>query len=170
MSAEPTVDPAAIAEVLSQLRAYRLPEPLDWWPPAPGWWVLFGLILVTAAVAAMWVRRQRSLTASSRQAQRELEHLRRQLDVDGDTAGFVRQVSSLLRRYALTKWPSQDIAGLTGDAWLAFLDAHGGNGDFERGVGRHLADAPYRQSVDVPAQPLAELVGRWIRQNRGKVA
>ena len=170
MSSQSPVDPAAVAEVLAQLRAYRLPDPVGWWPPAPGWWVVFVLMLLVVSIAAMWVRRQRKLTAASRQAQRELNQLRRQLDVDGDTTGFIRRLSALLRRYALAKWPSHDIAGMTGDDWLAFLDARGGNGDFVQGVGRHLADAPYRPSADIPVQPLADLVGRWISHNRETAA
>jgi hypothetical protein len=169
MSTPVSLDPAVVADTLAQLRAYRQPDPVAWWPPAPGWWVLCVLLLLLASAAALWARRRRLLTASSRQAQRELNHLRRQFERDGDTAGFVRRVSALLRRYALAKWPSQDIAGLTGSEWLAFLDARGGNGDFMHGVGRHLADAPYRRAVKIPVQPLADLVERWIRHNRGAV-
>jgi hypothetical protein len=169
MTTQVPLDPAAVADTLAQLRAYRQPDPVAWWPPAPGWWVLLVLMLLVSAAGLLWARRRRLLTAASRQAQRELRHLRKQLDADGDTAGFVRQVSALLRRYALAKWPAHDIAGLTGNDWLAFLDARGGNGDFTRGVGRHLADAPYRRSVEIPAQQLADLVERWIRHNRGTV-
>ncbi|MCB1774913.1 MAG: DUF4381 domain-containing protein [Gammaproteobacteria bacterium] len=170
MSTAPPVDPATIADALAQLRSYRLPEPVDWWPPAPGWWLLSVLVLGVVVAAAIWARRQRRLSAASRQAQHELAQLRRQLDVNGDTAGFVRQVSALLRRYALAQWPARDIAGLTGDDWLAFLDARGGHGEFTHGVGRHLADAPYRRTVDIPVQPLTELVERWIRHNRREAA
>ena len=28
------------ADSLAQLRDIQLPEPISWWPLAPGWWVL----------------------------------------------------------------------------------------------------------------------------------
>ena len=31
------------------LRDLHLPEPVGWWPPAPGWWIL--LLLVTTLLA-----------------------------------------------------------------------------------------------------------------------
>ncbi|MGB4246521.1 MAG: DUF4381 family protein, partial [Pseudohongiellaceae bacterium] len=36
------------ADPLSQLADIHLPEPIGFWPPAPGWWVLLVLLLVVA--------------------------------------------------------------------------------------------------------------------------
>lgn len=155
--------PATI-DALSQLRDYRLPEPVAWWPPAPGWWLLLVLLALSMVALLAWWRRRRARYAAARQAMRELDKLRqRYADDPGD---YLRHLSTLLRRYALTIRPRSEVAGITGEAWLAFLDRNGGDGRFAGGPGRYLLDAPYRKDVDAPVEQVAELVAQWIGRNR----
>lgn len=153
-------------DALQALRAYRLPDPVAWWPPAPGWWMLAILMLAVIAGALWLLFERRRRLAAAKQAQQELNRLRHDLALRKDTVSFVRRLSVLLRRYALARFPRDDVAALTGEDWLVFLDAQGGNGRFLNGPGRHLADAPYRAGADVPAEQLAALVEDWIRCNR----
>jgi hypothetical protein len=135
------------------LRDLHLPEPVSWWPPAIGWWLLPLTLLGTAALAAWLIRRARRMTPVSL-AIRELEDLR------ADTAlgpnEKLRRLSILLRRVALTLFPRQEIAGLAGDDWLRWLDETLGQPRFSQGPGRLLAEAPYRPTV--PAANLDELL------------
>jgi len=153
-------------QALQDLRGYRMPAPVDWWPPAPGWWLLAAFAVVTLVAGYLWIRRRSRRLAAVRRAEQELLRLHRRWRASGDTAAFVRGLSMLLRRFVLTRYPRDDVAALTGDDWLHFLDAHGGDGRFVDGPGRHLAVAPYAARPDVPADELADLVGRWIRRNR----
>lgn len=158
--------PAPGVDPLAGLHGYRLPEALAWWPPAPGWWVLAMLLLAAAAVAVAWFIRRRRCTAAARLAERELSQLQHHLRISRDTQSYVRGLSRLLRRYVLAVFPRHEVAALTGDAWLVFLDAHGGGGRFAGGPGRMLVEAPYRPAADVPADQLAALIADWIRHNR----
>jgi hypothetical protein len=151
---------------LAGLRDYHLPEAVSWWPPAPGWWLLLALLLVLTGALGWWLFRRHRRRAAARQAMRELEHMRSRLVEDRDIAGFVRGLSTLLRRYVLAAFPGRPVAGLTGEAWLTFLDANGGGGQFRDGPGRQLVEAPYRPAAQVQADALAELVRDWIRRNR----
>lgn len=157
---------AAMADPLASLRGYHLPEPVSWWPPAPGWWVLALVILLAGAALIWWALRRHRRRAAARQALGELGVLRESLATGGDKALFVRELSKLLRRYALAVFPQREVAALTGAAWLDFLDRHGGNGRFSSELGQQLAAAPYRPQVQVAAEELAALVGDWIRHNR----
>ena len=56
------------------------------------------------------------------------------------------QLSLLVRRTALAAFPREQIAPLSGAAWLAFLDRSSGGTEFSRGPGRWLASAPYAQT------------------------
>jgi hypothetical protein len=168
MSDQVPIDVGSGADPLALLRGYHMPDPIDWWPPAPGWWLL--LILLSGALAASvwWLLRRRARMAAARHASHELSRLRHELAVRKDTTQFTRELSKLLRRYALAVFPRHKVAALTGDDWLLFLDAHGGNGQFCHGPGRQLLDAPYRPEVTTSVEPVALLVEDWIERNRGR--
>ena len=136
------------------------------WPPAPGWWILAVLILGVVTVIG-W----RLITVWRRRRQRA--HILAELDtLATDSPGQVAsRVSTLLRRVALMCFTRREVAPLSGDAWLAFLDRTGGNGDFFNGAGKVLATAPYssaQQVTDSDKDALVALARRWLKQNLGR--
>ncbi|MGD8590722.1 MAG: DUF4381 domain-containing protein [Chromatiales bacterium] len=155
-----------LADPLAGLRGYHLPDPVGWWPPAPGWWLLAGLLLLLAIGLSWWVLHRRRRRAAARQALRELDELRTTLETDQDRQAYVRGLSKLLRRFALTRFARAEVAGLAGTDWLAFLDAHGGAGQFQQGEGLLLGEAPYRVDSEIPVERLGSLVEQWIRSNQ----
>ncbi len=159
------MSPAATADPLAGLRAYHLPGPVSWWPPAPGWWLLAGLAVLACLVALGWALGRRRRRAAARAALVELAGLRTAYARDRDPARFASELSRLLRRLALARFPRGEVAGLVGQRWLGFLDAHGGGGRFREGAGRLLADAPYRPRAEVPVDELAALARDWILCN-----
>lgn len=160
------MNPQATSDPLAGLRGYHMPDAVAWWPPAPGWWLLAGLLLVLVIVLTLYLNRHRRRRAAARLALAELSRLRADLEAHGNSGGFVRGLSRLLRRFALVRFPQRRVAGLTGAAWLEFLDAHGGDGRFSEGPGRLLSEAPYRSPMELPAEELAKLVEGWILHNR----
>jgi Domain of unknown function (DUF4381) len=106
---------------LSQLAPAHAPPPPGWWPPAPGWWAMAALLLGAAAAGVWWWRDP--YRRSRRAALRELRAIRA---AESDCAARARAIESLLRRFALAVFGSTRVARLTGDAWLAFVAAHGG--------------------------------------------
>jgi hypothetical protein len=153
---------------LAQLRDYHLPDPVGWWPPAPGWWLaaLLALLLLIWLIRAVlgWHRRR----AARRFALRELKALQRAHAKDEDDSVLLRGLSRLLRRFALSRFPRHQVAGLSGEAWLDFLERQHPDSSFRDGPGRLLLDAPYRPAPDTEALPeLTRLVRQWIAANPG---
>jgi len=142
------------------LRDIQLPAEPGWWLPAPGWWVLLALILL--AIAATWwlVRRFRS-TRLKMHALSELDSLYKNLSAaPGD---FVKAVSTLMRRVVISYFPRADTAGLTGDAWLNFLDLQLKDKRFSRGPGAALVSEAYRRSPSVDSERLFTLCRDWLQ-------
>ena len=158
--------PHSTAEALAGLRAYHLPEAPSWWPPAPGWWGLALLLLLAGTLLAWWMLRRRRRRAAYRQALDELHALRAALESRHDVAAFVRGLSTLLRRYAIALFPRHQVAALSGEDWLRFLDRHADGSPFLHGAGRQLLDAPYRRQPAAATAELAALVEDWIQRNR----
>ena len=155
------IDPGS----LDRLHDIAVPPPVSWWPPAPGWCVLGGIALVVLGSFALaglvrW-RRDRY----RREALTELDRITR----DPLAPSSLSAVAELVKRVALAAYPRDRVASLTGDAWLAFLDATGGTDAFTRGAGRVLKEAAYRE--DAPGDPaeilnLTGVVRHWITHHR----
>lgn len=148
------------------LRDLHLPEAIGWWPLAPGWWVLLALLAAGLALAAWSLIRRYRRNAARRLALAELARLRKRYEGDGDLAGFAVAVSALLRRAMLAYAPRHEVAGLTGTAWLEWLDRGLDRRPFSRGPGQTLAELPYRnparEAGDVNVDALVEAVRRRL--------
>lgn len=148
-----------------QLRDIHLPAEPGWWPPAPGWWIVAALALVLLLwLSRIALRRYRL----HRQRRRILAMLDALAQADGElTPAAITEISTLLRRLALMRFPRQRVASLTGNAWLRFLDATGGDDGFTHGPGQVLASGPYqpRLPADMDFVALSALVRAWVKKN-----
>lgn len=149
---------------LENLRDIHLPGEVSAWPPAPGWWILALLIVSVIAFISwkIWQRYQQKhllRLSLSNFTQLTTDYHRHQ-----DPQKLVKAYSSLLRRIALARFSRQNVAGLTGDSWLSFLDESAQTTVFSSDLGRLLLNAPY-QKHDVVASNIDELtaaVKLWI--------
>jgi hypothetical protein len=143
------------------LRDIHLPDPVGWWPPAPGWWLLAGLVLLLG-LGLWWLRRRARRKALPRAAAAELTRLQRCYEADGDLAALLAGVSAWLRRVALQYFPRAEIAALNGEAWLARLDQVLGEDGFRQGPGRVLDTGPYQRQAAADVEALLALCRRWL--------
>lgn len=130
------------------LRDLHLPETIGWWPLAPGWWILIGLAALGLGYLAWrwygaWVR-----NAPRRFALRELARCEADYLEHGDPVTLGKQLSELLRRGMLAYAPREEIAGLTGEAWLQWLDRELPVPYFHTEGGKSLLTLPYRDPND----------------------
>jgi hypothetical protein len=153
---------------LSQLHDIHLPMRISWWPPAPGWWLLFAIILLLAVVLYA-VYRFRNRNHWRRFALQELSRLReRGMSRQSDLRAVVSELSILLRRVAVSRFPREEAAALNGEKWLAFLDnSIGESALFPSDAGRLLITIPYRPQMAIDAGALNDLFSlaeRWLKK------
>ncbi len=154
---------------LTDLRDIVEPPPVSWWPPAPGVWLIGGLIIVwvIAIVAIMIIRYHRN--AYRRQALAELESLKARFSGSASDRRLLSQLNALLKRTTLATYPREMVASLSGTGWLAFLDQTGGTVEFSSGIGKWL-DRGYCLHTATPED--AELMAlfsqarQWIVKHR----
>ena len=139
------------------LRDVHLPEPIGWWPPAFGWWAILITTVMLVALLVWWRRRTRRLSVVYARELKRIEATHRD---HGDGSRLAAELSVLLRRACITAVPRGGGAGLTGTAWLDFLDRIHGARLFNTAAGRALIEAPYRPSMNVDAAALLALCAR----------
>lgn len=155
-------------ENLLQLHDIHLPDAPGWWPPAAGWW-LMALILLLAGYWSIrrfgsWYRARRwrkKLLSEFDRYDKKIEQL--------DDAQLTTEISSHLRRLALTLYPARNVAGLTGSNWLDFLEQHSRHKGFMTIPGNYLAETPYKKpqhklSIEQKRQ-LLTLARQWAIYN-----
>ena len=156
--------PPGSLDLLNALRDIREPAPPGFWPPAPGWWLLAALLLA-AAITLGWLTWRRSQRQRPiRRALEELESWRTRAARRSHTEA-ASELAELLKRAALTRYPRHEVARLSGNAWLAFLDHSGDTNGFTKGAGRALGDLRYAPTLELEPEALAALARAWLERH-----
>ena len=148
---------------LQELRDVHLPDPISWWPPAFGWWMILGALFVFVSLG-LWARAYRQRTRPRRLALAQLQEVKQQFAAYSDEQQTMTLLSDLLRRVAIAVFPRSHVAGLSGQSWLQFLDQTGRTTQFSDGPGKSLLSGPYQSHGPASVADLIPLIERWIQQ------
>jgi len=146
------------------LKDLHLPDPINWFPPAIGWWLVIVLVPVLIAFS-YWLYRRLTRKTALKSAKILLVSIK---NSRMDNAQKLAELSALLRRVAISVAPRAQTAGLTGQAWLAFLDSSLIGSPFTKGAGQCLASAPYRPSApsELEISQLISLCEDWLKAQK----
>ena len=147
---------------LINLKDIRLPPPVSFWPPAPGWWISVLLILLISVFFGRWLWRYFESRKPKMEALRLLKDLQSQHKKTNEGLTTLRNLSQLLRRAALTFYAEENVASLHGTAWLEFLDKTGKTTEFTLGAGQVFGSELYQQKTDLEIAALFPLVNKWL--------
>ena len=132
------------------------------WPPGFGWWLLLLALIFAGYFAIIFIKKQRIL---KRRKLRLVAAINRISDIDqSDSIKYLHELNATMKAIALDQfrylslqadqtkvselYSKSQIAKLSGQSWLAFLDQTGNCNHFTQGVGKVLGDAHYRQTID----------------------
>lgn len=154
---------------LEKLHEILLPDPVSWMPQTIGWYAVLGVVLFFAAHWLYGRVRHYRANRYRRWALAELAVIERELQGPERRAGALAEIPVLLKKTALSAFPRSDVASLSGEQWLAFLDKTMGGRNFTAGEGRLLPDlayAPASWTAELPDESignLLQLVCNWIK-------
>lgn len=143
------------------LRGIHLSDPISWWPLAFGWWIAFGITVIVLCLILLYIRNYLKPTLK-KEAKKQLDHIEKSFNDNGDAGQCLSALSALLRRISL-QVHSSEYAGVTGNAWLQVLDNRLKEPEFSQGAGQILLYAPYQPYVDAKeALALIHLCRKWV--------
>lgn len=154
------------------LRDIHLPDAVSWWPLAVGWWMLLGLVagLVAVTYIYKYLKKRKQF---SRLALGEFDSVTAQFHSQGDAHKLLEDLSILLRRISISAYPDKHAAGMTGEAWLQFLDevvlqssSKPWPTKFSSPLGQSLITGPYQKQLSLGQQDIQQLLllcQQWIQ-------
>jgi hypothetical protein len=141
---------------LDKLHDFYQPALPSWRPQTIGWYVVFGIAALLLLWLAVHIIRRWLADRYRREALRELAQTRPE------------ELSELLKRTALSLWPREAVASLSGEAWLRFLDESARSELFQSAPASLLEEIALRpvslSSEDESA--LRNAAALWIRKHR----
>lgn len=155
----------AAMDPLANLRGLHSPEYIHWWPPAPGWWLLAALSLITIGFVSWKLfchwrnNRYRKVSLNT------LAHIESSFQVNKDTKKLVAQTSALLKITAKHCYGAQSVNALNGENWSAFLQRHGNN----NAIFNLLAQEHYSKDSNCNEHEALQLLKAskdWIRSHK----
>jgi len=163
-----------IEELLAQLADIHLPEPVSFWPPAPGWWVLAALVLALAAYLAakyyQYYKKRKTCDFALRELDQAYQHYAQrengaedhQSDQEQGKLEFVNQFNAVLRRVALWHFPQSNVASLGGQAWVDFIREKGDSSLLTDEIANALSKGRFQTRCEVDVDALNSLGHQWI--------
>ena len=140
---------------LDQLHDFYQPAPPSWRPQTIGWYVLF----VIAGALLLW------LAIHLLRRWRENRYRREALSELARTN--VAGLSALLKRTALSAWPREEVASLSGAAWLKFLSDSAHKPLFEKEPENRIEDLAFSSSTlsSEDESELRNAASIWIKHH-----
>jgi hypothetical protein len=149
------------------LRDIHLPDTLLWWPLAIGWWFVIAMLLgIITGFGVFYYLKKKNKTQY--RAITDALDILKQLAKEENKSVLITHISQLLRRVCISLYGRKQVAGLTGERWLRFLDRKGKTTAFTKGVGRVLVVYPYQKTVDYSRQEILLLVQVWLQDQRNQ--
>jgi hypothetical protein len=141
---------------LDKLHDFYQPPPPSWRPQTIGWYVVFAIAALLLLWLAVYLIRQWLANRYRREALHELAQAKPE------------QFSELLKRTALSLWPREKVASLSGDAWLKFLDNSARSDLFQSAPASLLEEIALRPiSLSTEEESaLRKAVATWIGKHR----
>ncbi|NCG06900.1 MAG: DUF4381 family protein [Gammaproteobacteria bacterium] len=101
-------------DLIQQLAPLRTPDPIGFWPLAPVWWVVIGLLVIALSFLCFQLLKRYERNSYRREALKWLSELQ---EANSD----VQALSGALKATALNAYEATSVASLSDESWPNFL-------------------------------------------------
>ena len=150
-------------DLLSQLRDIHPAPQAPWWPPAPGWWLLALLLLITLGWLGRRATRRYRVYQRRKQMLGWVDHLNVTIDPERYPQAYLSTLNRIFKVVALRAFPGHKCAALAGQDWVDFLASQIKDSDLPAALDV-LASGPYDPAPQFDADSMSELTRYWIRR------
>lgn len=147
----------SVNPALASLQDIQTPTEIGIWPFAYGYWLTLTFFIVCIALLFVWFRKRQQRLAPKKAALNELAAM------NTNSEHFIAEVSSLLKRAAMSYTNRSDIAKLSGDKWGQWLNAQVTSPQYELS---QLLAARFQpqQLTEADKQRLKSCAHNWLKQ------
>ncbi len=142
---------APATSLLDELADIHLPDAIDAWPPAFGWWILLLAVLIAVffigKLILAWWQRYKYLSQIKKQANNELHQIKRHWQQQHNIVLSTAKLSTLLRRYLLIVFPREQIASMNTTSLLSLIEKHSKAKKLAYNYSVLLTDFPYQDPL-----------------------
>ncbi len=149
---------------LGDLHDIVLPAPSSLFPATTAWLVLLGVAAALAVIGLVVYVRHRRANRYRREALAQLAEI--------ENRGSLDEIPELVKRVALCLAPREEVASLSGEGYLRFLDDRFAGSGFTQGVGRLIPTIAYGGVAGLDENDISQLyrlLSQWIRKHRARV-
>lgn len=151
------------AKELAKLKEIALPESISYFPQTPAWYILFGVIALLILFFLWKQYKHYQNNKYRRVALAELSKIKSEKTYE--------EIPELVKRVALVFSDRSEIASLSGETWLEFLNkSYKGNG-FSSDAGSLFVDLAYSSQTRIKLyqqgenENLINLISEWIKKH-----
>jgi hypothetical protein len=145
------------------------PDPIPWTPTAPGWTLLWTILMLIC----FWMLFRLFIKWSRNAYRRHSLYILKQLRHADSPAQeeVLCALPRLLKYTALKAFPRSRVASLYGETWIAFLESRYADPGFRENAGKHLLMISYQNPEDWTLtgdqiEDLFSFAGQWIQYHR----
>ena len=142
-------------DLLHQLKDVQLPQPISWWPLAPGWYLVFAFVILCLVGLALLYRRK---LARQRRRQRIIEQFDK-LQAQGNVA----KAMAYIKQVAINVYPARELETLQGQAWVDFLQSTARSVTLSSHIQQQLGHVAYQATPENPEAIFVALKS-WLEQ------
>ncbi len=157
---------------IAGLKEIAFPDPVSYVPHTIGWYILIAAVLISAGYLVYRWYRNWAANRYRTFALRRLDDIEQQLRQPDTRINALTAVPVLIKQTALKCYTRREIAQMSGEKWLLFLDKSYGGKEFTDGPGVLLPGISYGSQKaldhieDEEITRTVSLVRKWIEKHR----